>query len=543
MEQISVTKGKLKDILDMGLLESHIAQLSKCVQVPITLLDTSGEIIFASSWIELCEVYIRGDSALGATCRDVCSRLEDYGPGLFKCPNGLMMYGVPIQVKDSTVAYLVLSQFLMEGSEDKSGIDALNHLNIDKGKINEIMREVPILNSKKIEDIIGFMKNLVTLLHDMIDRRLRTMELEEELLQNYEELEASYQDVSELNDRLSMLNVELVRKNHTVNQNKRRYLALIEKMKQGILILESRLENSENTPSFKILDTNKTMTRILNYEGNTSELDKVECGLLKFIVLNARGQFEKVEKKTFYCEKNDKYYDIEYEKLSENELMACIQDVTELHRKFQWQKKQIWDIVTAMGKLVEERDLYTADHQKKVAILATGIATSLGIEKKQIESIFIASLLHDIGKISIPSEILTKPDKLSYIEYELMKTHVEKAYEILKEINFGMPVEKIIKQHHEKINGSGYPDKLKDKEIMIESKIIAVADVYEAITSHRPYRPSLGTEYAEKHLREEKGILYDADVVEACIEVAKGNHWNIENIYSYLYRDEVVQIY
>ena len=128
MEQVlSVTKSKLDDILDLKLLEEYINQLYKCIQVPITLLDINGEIIFASRWIELCETYIRKDLRLGTTCKEICSKIGEYGPGIFTCPNGLMMYRIPIQVKNGTIAYLVLSQFLMEGTEENYVVDVLRH--------------------------------------------------------------------------------------------------------------------------------------------------------------------------------------------------------------------------------------------------------------------------------------------------------------------------------------------------------------------------------------------------------------------------------
>ena len=413
---------------------------------------------------------------------------------------------------------------------------AMSFRSNEESRISAIISEIPILNSKKIQDIIAFMKNLVILLHDMIDRRLKVMELEEEILQSYEELEASYQDVSELNDKLTILNQDLLLKNNIVSQSEKRNQILIDKVKQGIMILNFSIDFSKEIPFYRVRYINKAMRNIINYLSDDIDINSIESELIKYVLINAKhGNLAKEEKRTFHCGENDKYYEIEYEKLSENELMVCILDVTDHKRKIEWQKKQIWDIVSAMGKLVEKRDLYTADHQKKVAILATRIAISLGIERKRIESVFIASLLHDIGKISIPSEILTKPDKLSDIEYELMKTHVLKAYEILKDINFEMPVAEIVKQHHEKINGSGYPDRLAGQEIMLESKIIAVSDVYEAITSHRPYRPSLGVEFAEKHLEAEKGVLYDIEVVEACLKVVESQQWGIDDVYKYLY--------
>lgn len=177
------------------------------------------------------------------------------------------------------------------------------------------------------------------------------------------------------------------------------------------------------------------------------------------------------------------------------------------------------DIIHIITKLVESRDPYTAGHQEKVARLATAIAHEMGLEGDRIEAIRIASLVHDIGKANIPSEILNKPSRLNDMEYNLVKNHSQLGYDILKDISFSLPIAEIVYQHHEKFDGSGYPNGLKGEEIMLEARIICVADVFEAMASHRPYRPALGIEAAEEELKKNKGILYDLQVVEACLRL------------------------
>ncbi len=177
------------------------------------------------------------------------------------------------------------------------------------------------------------------------------------------------------------------------------------------------------------------------------------------------------------------------------------------------------DIICTITRLVEARDPYTAGHQEKVAQLAVAIAEELELEEDRIESIKIASLVHDIGKINIPSEILNKPSSLNENEYSLVKNHSQSGYDILKDISFVAPIAKIVCQHHEKINGSGYPRGLKGENIMMEARIICVADVFEAMASDRPYRPSLGIEAAKEEILKNRGILYDPEVVDACLKV------------------------
>lgn len=177
------------------------------------------------------------------------------------------------------------------------------------------------------------------------------------------------------------------------------------------------------------------------------------------------------------------------------------------------------DIIYAMTKLVEIRDPYTAGHQEGVANLATAIAREMGLAKDIIESIRIASLVHDIGKVNVPSEILNKPSRLNEVEYNLVKNHPQLGYEILKEISFNFPIAEIVHQHHEKINGSGYPQGLKREQILLEARIICVADVFNAMASHRPYRAALGSEVAKEELFKNRGVLYDPQVVDACLKV------------------------
>ncbi len=187
-------------------------------------------------------------------------------------------------------------------------------------------------------------------------------------------------------------------------------------------------------------------------------------------------------------------------------------------------------IIRGMGKMIEKRDPYTAGHQRRVAALAVSIAREMGLEKERIEGLRLASLIHDIGKIAIPAEILTKPGKLSEIEFSMMKMHPQVGSEILGETYFPWPIARIIAQHHEKIDGSGYPSGLKDHEILLEAKILCVADVVEAINSHRPYRPALGMEEALGEIDRQKGCCYDPDVTKACLYLFWGKGLRLEQL-------------
>ncbi|MDD4957128.1 MAG: HD domain-containing protein [Candidatus Omnitrophica bacterium] len=175
--------------------------------------------------------------------------------------------------------------------------------------------------------------------------------------------------------------------------------------------------------------------------------------------------------------------------------------------------------ILAMATTVEMRDPYTAGHEQRVSQLATAIAGDLGLSEKQVNGIKMAAIIHDIGKIHIPAEILSKPGKISKIEFDLIKTHAQVGYDILKNIDFPWPIAQIVLQHHERIDGSGYPNGLKGDDILLESRIMAVADVVEAMASHRPYRPACGLDKALEEISNSRGILYDPNAVDACIRL------------------------
>jgi PAS domain S-box-containing protein/putative nucleotidyltransferase with HDIG domain len=185
--------------------------------------------------------------------------------------------------------------------------------------------------------------------------------------------------------------------------------------------------------------------------------------------------------------------------------------------------------VQAMAAALEARDPYTAGHQRRVADLARSIAGELELPASQIEGIRVAGIIHDIGKISVPSAILSKPTKLTPVEFELVKTHAEAGYNILKDLDFPWPVATIIRQHHERMNGTGYPRGLNGEEILPEARILAVADVVEAMVSHRPYRPAMDVEAALEEIGHQKGVLYDVDATDACIRLFREGRYRLDD--------------
>jgi len=308
--------------------------------------------------------------------------------------------------------------------------------------------------------------------------------------------------------------------------SERKYRSLFENVPVGLYT---------TTPDGKIVNFNPQSSKILGYSEeelkNKNAIDlyldreEREIWLKKILEKGA------LERETRFVRKDGRIVWIKdtarVKRTSDGEIYieGSIQDITELKTlekslrdSLEKMKKLFDSTVFALSTTVEVRDPYTAGHQRRVTKLAIKIAKELGLNES-IELIRIAGLLHDIGKIAIPSDILTKPTKLTQIEYALVKEDPVVGYEILRKVEFPWPVARVVLQHHERIDGSGYPNGLKGNEILLEARILAVANMVEAISSHRPYRPALGTNVALEEIQRNNGILYDFDIVEAYLKV------------------------
>jgi PAS domain S-box-containing protein/putative nucleotidyltransferase with HDIG domain len=209
--------------------------------------------------------------------------------------------------------------------------------------------------------------------------------------------------------------------------------------------------------------------------------------------------------------------------LEQKRIVVTYEDITarkraedDLKKSLERSQKGLEDTIQTIAMIVETRDPYTAGHQRQVDKLAAAIAVQMGLSEDRIRGIHTAAVIHDIGKIYVPAEMLSKPGLLSNIELDIMKVHPQVSYNILKRIEFPWPVAEIVLQHHERLNGTGYPRGLKGEEILLEARILAVADVVESMASHRPYRPTVGMDEALAEINSNKGILYDPDVVDVC---------------------------
>jgi PAS domain S-box-containing protein len=221
--------------------------------------------------------------------------------------------------------------------------------------------------------------------------------------------------------------------------------------------------------------------------------------------------------------------------LGQKIVIASVRDITErkkaeerLQETLESLRKALGTTIQVMVSAVESRDPYTAGHQVRSANLARCIATEMGLPQEKIEGLRMAGSIHDIGKLSIPAEILSKPTKLTNIEFSLIKEHSRKGYEMLKDVESPWPLADIVYQHHERMDGSGYPRNLKGDDILMEARIMAVADVVEAMASHRPYRPGLGIDAALNEIEKNRGTFYDDAVAGACLKLFKEKRYNLE---------------
>ncbi|HET7775323.1 MAG TPA: HD domain-containing phosphohydrolase [Azospira sp.] len=211
-------------------------------------------------------------------------------------------------------------------------------------------------------------------------------------------------------------------------------------------------------------------------------------------------------------------------------LMEAVNRSAKMHfhqREIEHAREQTTDalnqVVAVLARAIEIRDPYTDGHQKRVSQLAGGIAEAMGLPAKQVTGIKVGAAIHDIGKIQVPAEFLSMPRRPSPEEFALIQAHVEAGYEILGDVSFPWPIATMIRQHHERLDGSGYPLGLKGEEISLEARIIAVADVVEAMSSDRPYRAALGLAAALDEIRQHRGVLYDPTVVDACVQLLETN--------------------
>ncbi|MBA4417321.1 MAG: histidine kinase [Syntrophus sp. (in: bacteria)] len=318
-----------------------------------------------------------------------------------------------------------------------------------------------------------------------------------------------------------------------LRESETKYRSIFENAIEGIF---------QNTPGGKLITVNPALVRILGYESPEELISTItDIGQQVYVdpekrdeilrMLEDQGYVSDFEMEHYRKDRSIIWVSVSARAVKDERgnilyIEGTLEDIThrkeaELQIKESLNKleKATGAIINVIVNAVEMRDPYTAGHQKRVGNLAWAMAMEMGLSIDRIDGIHMAGAIHDLGKIAIPAEILSMPRILTDIEHQLVQHHSQAGYNILKDIQFPWPIASIILQHHERIDGSGYPQGLKDGEILLEAKIIAVADVVEAIASHRPYRPAHGIDAALKEITRNKGILYDREAADACIRL------------------------
>ncbi|MCD4819620.1 MAG: response regulator [Candidatus Cloacimonetes bacterium] len=336
-----------------------------------------------------------------------------------------------------------------------------------------------------------------------------------------------------------------------VKNSEKKYRTLIESLKEGIGIIDHNycffyanheLSKIIGLPEEKLIGSNLLkflperyqlkLRGIFENKHNSDEAFEISIPIIssgqnKFFKLKITHFLEKLETNKWFVIFND----ITDLKITQTVLEEKVFERTnELNKLNSQLSKILEETVQGLSRTVEIRDPYTAGHQRKVSSLSTEIAKALNLTNFQIESVKFAGLVHDIGNMKIPIEILHRPRKLNKAELALIKIHPKIGYDLLKNIHFPWPVADIVLQHHEKINGSGYPNALEFDDILKEARIISVADTIEAISSHRPYRGSLGIDKALDFVNAKKGILYDPEIVDCALLLFKSNKYTFSDV-------------
>jgi PAS domain S-box-containing protein len=317
-------------------------------------------------------------------------------------------------------------------------------------------------------------------------------------------------------------------------------------------IFENAMEGIyQVTPDGKFITANATFARMAGYNSpedfmesihdiktqlyvHAEDRDKfLEIMQVKNFVKDFEVEFYRKDRSTFWVVLNARMVKDEQGNFLYNE--GLVEDITlrkqaeeKLKQSLERLRKAVSTTIQVLVAALEIRDPYTAGHQARCADLACAIATDMGLSQERIDGIRMAGIIHDIGKMSIPVEILSKPTKLTNLEFSLIKEHSHSGFEMLKDVEPSWPLAEIVHQHHERLNGTGYPRNLKGNDILIEARILAVADVVEAMASHRPYRASLGIEAALEEIEKNKGILYDNEVANACLKLFREKGYKLE---------------
>jgi PAS domain S-box-containing protein len=406
-------------------------------------------------------------------------------------------------------------------------------------KIQEINTLSPEEVKKEMEKVMAKKKLHFEFLHRRADGSVRDVDVFSTVIESnkIKRLHSIVYDISERK-----------RAEEELKESEKKYRLLADNVDDVIFVLDMNLNYTYISPSIKSLrgyEPEEVLKQTTTETLTPTSWDLAMRTLSEIIELEKIGHGEINKSQILQLEMNRKDGTTVWTevKLSfvrdENQrpigIIGVTRDITErkqaekeLQQTLESLRKAVGATVQVMISAVESRDPYTSGHQLRSANLACAIATEMGLPSDKIEGLLMAGSIHDIGKLSIPAEILSKPNKLTKLEFSLIKEHSQKGYEMLKDVESPWPLAQIVYQHHERMDGSGYPRNLKGDEIIMEARIMAVADVVEAMASHRPYRPALGIKAALDEIEKNSGIFYDKAVADVCLRLFQEKGFQLE---------------
>jgi PAS domain S-box-containing protein/putative nucleotidyltransferase with HDIG domain len=494
------------EIFDLEQLQTLQDRFSDATRVAslITRLDGT-PITRPSNFCRLCAQIVRTSEEGRAACRrsDVVVGVSSRsGPTVRQCLSaGLWDAGASISVNGEHVANWLIGQVRASDIDDARVSAFVREIGADEAEFRAALAEVPTMSEKQFTQIADFLFVMAEELSTSAYENLEKTRLMAERERAAESLAHSEQRYRQLFERSPVGYQSLDAEGRFIIVNAA-WLALLGYSKEEVLgkwfgdflAPEYREAFRERFPIFKAAGRIHSEFEMIRKDGTVRFV-----GFDGVIGHDMNGEFQQT-----HC---------------------VLQDMTEERRATQALRdtnerlgKVLKSITATMGKVVETRDPYTQGHEQRVAILAGQIAEEMGLPDDDVEAIETAALVHDVGKLSVPTEILTRPGRLSATEFDIIKQHSRAGHDILSEIDFGLPIADIVLQHHERMDGSGYPDGLSGEEISMAARVLAVADVVEAMASHRPYRAALGLEQAVEEIRAcpEK---YDPRVTEAFLRL------------------------
>ncbi len=507
-------------------LENSMNAFSDMMGLSLEFATIDGEVLLSTDKNNLCRNYHRKNTQMSKHCLNTSAHKKLVsGPGesyqIYQCKNNLHYGIIPIEVKGVHTSNIFIRDFYLEERPDPEIFE--EHVKVGgfpKEKYLQDFKSIPIITYSKIDQIIRYLRHSIVLVGKMSLAQAVEESLQKELRHANEELQESHQELEDTEKSLRKYVKELEDQEGKLKKSENRIRHLYKKMNQGLALHEMIFDENQQPRDYRFIDVNPRFEKLTGLSrkdliGKTvlEVLPETESYWLEtygeVIRYGATMEFE------HYSRALGRYYEVSAFKVDTNRFATLITDITERKTEEERLLEGWFKTVESLGNMVELRDPYTSGHQRSVANLAKVVAEHMELSKKTVNGIYLAALLHDIGKISIPAEILSKPIKLTEEEFSLIKTHPDKGSEIIKSIDFPWKVKEMIRQHHEKLDGSGYPLGLTEKEILLESQLITVADMVEAMSSHRPYRPSLGLDFAIEEIKRISGTKLREDVVDA----------------------------